>query len=288
MSLVSRKIDVVFRLGKGSFGDSGADTVTLKNLRVAASIVKAGGQSMGSANLRIYGMTFSLMNQLSTLGPAPTLYRRNTVTVLAGDDVNGMGTVFVGTIVNAYTHFQMPENPFMVEAYAGMIEALAPVPASSFQGSADVAAIMSGLATQMNLVFENNGVNVKLSNPYFSGSPRNQVQACAEAAGIAWIIDGGKLAIWNPGEARGGQVPLISLATGLKGYPNYTSRGIMLETLYQPSIGFGVKINVQSDLKPASGEWIPFTLQYQLDSLVPDGSWFISLEAARPGYVVVR
>lgn len=287
MSLVSRKIDLTFRLGEGAFGDSGADTVELRGLRIYSTIVKYGGASMGTSNLKIHGMTLSLMNKLSTLGPAPTLYRRNTVTVAVGDDVSGMATVFIGTIFNAYTQFDMPENPFVVEAYAGMIEALKAVPTSSFNGSADVATIMSGLASHMNLVFENNGVNVKLSNPYFAGSARDQVRQCAEAAGINWVIDLNKLAIWPAGGSRGGLVPVISPATGLKGYPSYTSRGIAFETQFNPSIGFGSKVNIVSDLKPASGEWVVFTQTHNLDALVPDGRWFTSCEAARPGFVVV-
>lgn len=287
MSLVRRRIDLVFQLGEGAFGDSGADTVRLAGLRIYSTIVKYGGQSMGTANLKIHGMTLSSMNKLSTLGPAPTLTRRNTVTVQAGDDVNGMATVFIGTIINAYTQFDMPENPFMVEANAGTIEALKPVPTSSFNGSADVATIMSGLASQMNLVFENNGVNVKLANPYFSGSGRDQVRACAEAAGINWVIDLNKLVIWPAGGARGGLIPIVSPATGLKGYPSYTSRGVSFETAFNPSIGFGSKVNIVSDLKPACGEWVIFTQTHNLDAQVPDGRWFTSCEAARPGYVVV-
>lgn len=288
MNIPRRKIDVAFRLGEGAFGASGADTVTVSGLRISSSIIKAGVPSMGTAQLQIFGLTLSLMNKLSTLGPAPTLYRRNTVTVTAGDDQNGMGTVFIGTIVNAYPEFSaMPDVAFVVEAHAGMIESLAPVPVTSVQGTADVATIMSGLATQMGLTFENNGVSVKIANPYLSGSGRNQVQAIAAAAGIEWVIDNGKLAIWKPGESRGGTIPLISPSTGLKGYPGYTSKGVMFSCLFQPSINFGSKIRLESDLTPARGEWVVFSLKHDLDAQMPGGRWFSTIEAARPGFVVV-
>lgn len=287
MALIQRKIEMTFTLGEGAFGETGSNNVTLGGLRVQASIIKAGGPSMGTANLRVYGMTLSLMNQLSTLGMAPTLIRRNAVTVTAGDNQAGMGVVFQGTITNAFADMNSPpENPFVVEAHTGLIESVVPIPVSSFQGSADVATIMQGLATQMGLAFENNGVQVRLSNPYFAGSAREQAKACAEAAGIEWIIDNLRLAIWPAGGSRRGIVPLIK-APAMRGYPAYTSKGIALQTLFNPSVGFGSKVIVESDLKPACGEWIVYSLRHDLDSQVPGGKWFSALEAARPGFVVV-
>lgn len=284
MALVRRKIDVTFALGEGAFGESGTNTVTLQGLRTSARIVKAGGPSMSNMQMEIYGIRPSLMDKLSTLGMKPTLQRRNIVVASAGDDVNGMAVVFQGTITNAWADYQAaPDVAFHVEAHTGLIEAVAPAPAISFRGAADVGVIMSGLASQMQLPFENNGVNVKLANPYFSGSAREQAKACAEAAGINWIIDNGKLVIWPAGQARGGSAPLISPATGLIGYPSYTSKGILLRTIFNPAVGFASKIVVDTSLQPAQGEWVVFTLDHVLESLFPNGSWFSNIGAARPG-----
>jgi hypothetical protein len=38
------------------------------------------------------------------------------------------------------------------------------------------------------------------------------------------------------------------------GYPAYTSTGVIVRSIYNPSIGFGHKIEVQSDLQDACGE----------------------------------
>jgi hypothetical protein len=136
----------------------------------------------------------------------------------------------------------------------------------------------------MGLAFENSGVTGKLSNPYFPGSARSQAQACARAAGISMIIDNGKLAIWPKNGSRNGAVPLISPQTGMIGYPSYTALGIMLKTLFNPSIGFGGKIKVQSELPAACGEWAVYSLDHDLEAMMPNGRWFSTVMAYNPKY----
>lgn len=289
MALKRRLLEIEFALGEGSFGTDGQNVVKLTGHRVSAKIVKAGGNSMGSAQLQIYGMSLSQMNRLSTLGMQITLERRNVITISVGAEGETMAAVFIGTIKSAWMDAgSMPNVPFHVEAYAGLFESVRPIPASSFAGSADVATIMLGLATKMGLDFENNGVDKKLSNQYLSGSGRAQAQKLAENAGIELAFDVGKLVIWNPGQARGGLVPLVSPATGLVKYPSYTSTGVVLQTVFNPSISFGGTIEIQSDLKPACGRWVVYMLDHSLDTLVPRGNWFTNIQAARPGFIVVR
>lgn len=288
MSFVKRKISVKFELGEGSFGESGSNAVEVTDRRISATIVKAGGNAKSSASLVIYGMTLSVMNKLSTLGLAVTLDRRNTITITAGDNDKGMGTVFVGTIRDAFTDFSaMPQVGFHVMAYAGLFEAVKPANASSYKGSTDVATIFSSLAQTMGMNFENNGVSVMLSNPYFHGSARDQAAQVAKAAGVEWIIDNGKLAIWKAGSARGGSIPLISETTGMIKLPSFTQNGIRVETLFNSSIDYGAKVKVECRLTPANGEWITYNLLHNLDAQVPRGRWFTQLQAARPGLVIV-
>jgi hypothetical protein len=288
VALVQRLLSFTFQLGEGQFGNSGFDTVTIEGLRASCRIVKAGGPSMSAAECDIYGMTLDQMNKLSTLGMVVTLTRKNIIEIDAGDIESGMSTVFRGTIFGAWADFTgAPDVVFHVEACVGGIEALVPVAPTSFKGGADVATIMSGLATQMGLSFENNGVKVQLANPYYPGTARTQAQAVAEHAGVEWIIDNGTLAIWYPGQARGGVAPLLSPSTGMVGYPAYTSQGIVVRSIYNPSIGFGHKIEVQSDLQDACGEWVVFSLDHDLDAMMPHGKWFTTVQCARVGVAPV-
>lgn len=264
--------------------EGGGNTVTLSGLRMSAHISKAGGPSDSRMELTIYGMTESKMNQLSTLGMQINLVPKNSVVLQAGDE-EGLSTVFQGYILSAYADFTAsPQVSFKISAHTGLPDATIPTPVSSIKGSGDVATLLSGLAATMGLAFENSGVTAKLSNPYYTGSPKVQAQAIAKDAGISMIIDNGKLAIWPKNGSRNGQVPLISPETGMIGYPTYTAYGIMLKCLFNPSIGFGQKIKVESRLKPACGEWAIYGMDYDLECQVPKGKWEITLLAYNPKY----
>lgn len=289
MSYAQRALDVTFQLGEGNFGESGSNSVKLSGLRISSRIIKAGGPSMGTAQLQIFGMTLDLMNQLSTLGLRPTTVRKNIIMIEAGDVGSTLSSVFIGNVTNAWFDGQAsPDVPFQVLAHVGGFDAVNPNKPTSIKGSGDVATVLSGLATQAGKSFENNGVNVKINNMYYTGSVRDQIAACVKEAGIQWNgLDDNKLAIWPSGQARGGTVPLLSKDTGMDNYPTFTSQGVMIRSLFNPSIGFGAKINVQSIIKPANGEWITYALSYELDAEFPQGKWHMMISAARPGYAVV-
>lgn len=285
-SFSRRHIDLTIQIGQGSFGESGFDTVTLSGLRVIANIAKFGGAAMGQANLRVYGMPQTMMNQLSTLGMLVTQARRNIVAISAGSDDSGMSQVFQGTITDAFADYSAaPDVSFQMSAAAGLFQAIKPVAPNSFKGSADVATIMSGLASQMGFAFENNGVSVQLSNPYFPGTARDQVVACATAANINFSTDDQKLAIWPKGGSRGGLIPLISPETGMVGYPAFNSLGMVVTTLYNPGITHGGQIKVQSSLTPACGMWVVNNLTHDLAAELPGGPWFTRMEVVPIGYL---
>ncbi|WP_347558583.1 hypothetical protein [Robbsia sp. KACC 23696] len=278
MSFARRKIDLTFRLGTGNFGESGSNTVKVSGLRVHASIEKAGGASMGTAHLRVFGLTMSMMNQLTgivALIDGQIAYRANEVVVEAGDDVAGMSVIFQGQIAKSQIDMSgAPESALMIVGTAGLFDASKPVPAVSYPGSADAAVIMQNLATQSGYSFENNGVSVILSSPYFHGSARDQMVACANAAGIEWIIDDGVLAIWPKGGARGGAIPVVSPETGMVGYPIYDSPGITVRTVFNNQLLYGAKVKVESSLAFANGTFIMFHLAHELQSETPNGAWF--------------
>lgn len=277
------------RTGTPTFVESGTNQLTVSGHRMSASLKNAGGFAMGEMQLRIFGLSLSLMNQLSTLGRIPLAGRNNTVSLSAGDDVNGMSVAFTGTITNAWADFKgMPDVAFHITAVAGMQAMLSAVPPSSFRGSSDVATIMASLAQQMGLAFENAGVQSRLANPYFPGTLYQQARACAEAAGISMTIDRGTLVIVPRGGVRGGRIPLISPATGLVGYPGFTANGIALTTIYNPSISIDAVVKVESELTPACGNWRVYNVSHELEADQPGGAWFTALEAGELQFTPAR
>lgn len=292
MTFVQRLINIQVTLspetspvGQSRTFAGGGDTVVLSGLRTSCKIAKAGGLSDSTMDLKVWGLTKSLMDQLSTLGLQINLIPKNRIVVTAGDAVNGMGTVFDGYILAAYSDFQgAPDVPFVISAQTNPVYAVIPAAVSSFPAPVDVATAMSGFATLMGLKFENNGVATKLPPSYFWGSVKSQMQDCARAAGIDFIVDNGVLAIWPKNGSRGGAIPLLSPKTGMVGYPTYTAYGIMVKTLFNPSIGFGSKIKVESSLAAASGEFTVYMLDHDLESQLPKGSWFSMVGGHNPKY----
>ncbi len=238
---------------------------------------------MGECDVLIYGMTLAHMNQLSTLGWKDQKPNADKMSVYAGD-ASGMSLVFTGTIFQAVSDFQGgPNLPFHVVSHAGSREsALKIKPTSINNKSADVAQISQNLAGQMGLQFENNGVNVKLAYPYLSGTARTQMAQLAKHANINWTIDRETLAISPSDGARNGASPLISPKTGMVGYPSWSSAGIKVRTLFNNELRFNGKVQIQSSVAPANGEWTIFRIEHNLQALTPNGEWFTTIEAWNP------
>jgi hypothetical protein len=310
MSFVQRLLSAQFTIGTGTFGTTGQNQVNISGLRMSARIDRGGGAALVQLSMDIWGMLLSDMNALSTLGTIAGTYRKNSVLVKAGDATNGMTTVFNGTIYDAYVDLSnQPEAKFHVDAQGLLFNAVAPAKPSSWKGAVDVATIMEDIAGQLGMPFEGNGVSVILRNEKLTGSLRDQAQKAVDDAGIAWNLgEDGTVAIWYPGQARqSGSIPLISKATGLVNYPYYQSNGIGFTTVFNPAIGFGKKVNVQSsqlfqrqnvigpDGQPVpdkvvtvggSGVWAVTMMNHRLDSLVPHGDWFTDIQCSPVGFVV--
>jgi hypothetical protein len=225
-------------------------------------------------------MNESVMNQLSTLGQIFNSIQKNTVSVSAGD-ADGVTPVFAGTVNFGYPNYnEAPQVPMCLECQTGLINAVLPVPASSYPQSTDVATIMSGIARQMGVGFENNGVTVQLPPSYFPGTLLTQMRTVAQHARInAELVDAStKLAIWPMGGSRtslsGQNVPVVSKDTGMIGYPTFSPNGyLIVRTLFNPQISFGGIIKVESRISQANREWVVQKLDLALDSEVPKGKW---------------
>lgn len=280
---VERSIIAEFSLQSGVF-DGGGNSYRAEGCRATAKINLYGGPSMGQLEFAIYGLPLQVMNQLTTLGTQLNLYGKNSIKVYAGP--KGAETlIFEGDILTAYMEgLAMPNVPFRVSAIAGHLNSVKKADATTREGDVDVAELMKSLAGQMGYSFENNGVDQKISSPHYYGSARNQAMELAQHAGIQMIIDRGTLSIWKTGEARSGATSWpVSRSTGLVTYPAFNQAGVVVTMLFNPSIRFGDKINVQSDVTPANGEWIIYNVAVDIAAQVPKGPWFETLMTFRGG-----
>lgn len=280
MSFSRKQIALTFTLGTGAFGDTGTNTVTLSGLRASAQIAAAGGVSMSELRLQVWGLTASMLNDLTALNTVTMLQRNNAVIVAAGDEAGGMWTIYEGTISSGWAQIAAPESCLDITAHSGLINKVAPAQPRGYATHADAAVIMASIALAMGLPFENNGVSVQLSTPYLHGSLYDQANAVAEHANINWGIDRGTFYICPKGAGRGGSPTLISPQTGMIGFPSFTSTGIEIVSLFNPTISIQSTIEVQSSFTPACGKWFVCGVSHSLHSETPNGDWFTHLQAA--------
>jgi len=273
-------------------GSSNSNSVTISGSRTSVRIQYSGAPVGSTAQVLVYGLTPSLMNQLSTLGLVFQLVPKNTITVRAGDAISGLATVFIGTIRGAVADFnRAPDVPFTFDCIAGWFNQVAPAKVTSYPGPVDVANTMQIFASQMGYGFENNGVAAKLPPSYFPGTVADQWKKLAEDANIrAEVVPGATgnqvLSIWPKGGSRTslGNPPLLSPTTGMIGYPSYSQVGLTVKTVFNPNIGFGGQIQIQSSLPKATGTWVVLKMDHALDAQMPDGLWESTLSCFNPNY----
>ena len=302
MALLQRLLNVTFGLAAGTFTDSGSNSLTLTGLRIHADVHLPGGSAMGTLNAEIYGMTLSQMNDLMTYGAIPNNFGKNTVTLMAGDAVNGMSQVFSGTLINAWGDFQSaPEVVLHVQGSGAANAAVASVPPTSSAGAVSIPTLMQQVAVAAGMQFENNGVTAMLSNPYYPGTAREQLLAMVKDVGCEWnALENGTCSVWPTGSSRAGGISTpVNKDTCMVGYPMFNANGVVVKTLYTPSIKYGTEIVITSDLtgtqsgnvsigggtSGANGTWVVQSMDYDLDSMVFGGQWFSTLFASVKGFI---
>lgn len=285
MSFTQKILKAELSIAGGNFS-GGGNAATLLGYAMEAVIDVSGGVSSGTMALAIYGLPLSVMNQLSTVGTQLMRRSQNKIKLYAGETGDGGKTiqgetlVFVGEISEAFVDAKaMPRVCFRVMAVpGGGYWAVAPAEPVSKSGPQDVAGMLGDLAKQMDLTLENNGVNVKLSNPYYGGAAWWQAVDMARDANIQMVVERGVMAISPAGKPRETDEVLISPQTGMKGYPAFRQAAIVVQSLFNPAVKCNGKIRVESDLTPACGVWMVFHIVYELACLVPNGPWFQTME----------
>lgn len=292
MAFTRKLVDLIVTLASNpqvaqpnTFAD-GTDRVRISGARCSVRIQNSGAPSSAQAQISVYGLRQSLMDQLATLGIRNNFIPKNSVTVLAGDDPRQLSTVFDGTIQNCFADYAgAPDVPLRMLAQAGLSDAVTPTAPTSFTGWTSVATIMSGFARQLGRGFENNGIDVQLYSPHYKGSVLAQIDACRREAKInALVVNGNVLAIWPLFGTRTSLtvVPIIAPPPEgtMIGYPEFTPQGIIVKDLFNPQVANGGKVQVKSSIrvpKTNTGTWGVYKLDLALDSQVPNGEWMSTL-----------
>jgi hypothetical protein len=282
MAFSQKQINVSFSLANGQF-EGGGNSASLTGLRVACSIAVRGGADLGTASISIFGLPLAMMNQLVTIGQSFNKQFQNGVSITAGD-ANGMSQVWSGAIASAFVDGSMPNVCLRIISTPGVFLAVKPVPALSIKGTADVAGMLSNLAGQMGFKFENAGVTAKLANPYYAGTAWQQALAIAQHAGIVMTVERGVLAIAPPGTPRSGAAFAITPLTNMIGYPAFNQVQVVVKAQFDPAMKVMSLFQIAgSSLSSANGSWLATEIDYELESVIPHGKWFMTATGVAQG-----
>ena len=273
-------------------GSSNKNTVTLSGYWASADIDNAGGMMAPTLRAKIYGVSQSDMNSTCTLQWQPGSSIRNTVMVYAIDGLQSV-LVFSGIIVNAWGDYETaPATYLMIQAVAAYDQKLNPVPPRSYKGQVDVATVAAQIAKDMGYSFENNGVNIQMSDVYLANTNFKQLEGLCDAAGCCMGIDNNTIVITPRNTPRTGLVPLVSKDSGMIGYPICDRDGRNFPYPVQPSHKIlGSNNDLQSEVLMTSGkscsQWIVYSMSHHLNTQ-PAGSWFSQVRGIKGGPLISK
>lgn len=285
MTYSIKSIKTQITLAAGSF-KGGGNSRTVEGLATDAQIEKIGLPDFGKAHVKITGMKYDDMAQLTMLAFRPLQSARNVLTIWAGDYGGALSRVFVGEIMQASADFNAaPEVSFNIEAFTGAYGMQIAKPPVAVQGSTPAAGLVSQFSTEAGYVFKNEGVTAAVSNSVFNGSPIEKARAVANQIGAELLIDDDTITLLPAGKSLGGNiVPMLSAESGLLGYPNLTAQGISLRCNFNPDLKLFGSIKVNTIVPRASGRWRIFKLTHALSAFRPGGGpWESQIEAMWEG-----
>ena len=279
-SFTNKTIQVVMAMAEGVF-QNGANQITVEGLPTTVDIQKQGGDERPSCTVTIGNLNIDVVKQLTTLSFRPLQRFKNQITVNAGEVGKQLQTIFIGDFENAYGEFQnAPTMNLMVKAIAAQHGALMATPATSIDGTEQVAKLMEQWAVEAGCTLENKGVNASVKNVVYRGSPVDKAKTLARDVGIDLIIDDGKFIITPNGQAVDGNAVLIDPKHGLLGYPAFSNDGIEFNMIFDPNVKIGGLVKIESIVPRASGIWKVSKITTKLEAYVPNGgSWNSSVSA---------
>ena len=279
-SFTNKTIQVVMAMAEGVF-QNGANQITVEGLPTTVDIQKQGGDERPSCTVTIGNLNIDVVKQLTTLSFRPLQRFKNQITVNAGEVGKQLQTIFIGDFENAYGEFQnAPTMNLMVKAIAAQHGALMATPATSVDGTEQVAKLMEQWAVEAGCTLENKGVNASVKNVVYRGSPVDKAKTLARDVGIDLIIDDGKFIITPNGQAVDGNAVLIDPKHGLLGYPAFSNDGIEFNMIFDPNVKIGGLVKIESVVPRTSGIWKVTKITTKLEAYVPNGgSWSSSVSA---------
>lgn len=276
-----KTIQLTVVLGKGTFSEGG-NTKIIEGLACDVSVIKPGLPEKNSATVKIWGLKYEDMAQLTMLAFKPLESQHNLISIKAGENDNSLALVFQGEITSAFADFNAaPDVCMHFEADSGSYPQQIASPVVTVKGSAQAEKLFAQFASEAGYTFKNEGVTSSVKNAWFPGSPIDKMTKLARDVGCELIIDDGAVTIMPMGKAREGNAVLLTRDTGLIGYPTFNQDGISCRCIFNPNLIYGGLIKVESIVPRASGVWRITKLTHNITAYIPGGgNWESQIEAS--------
>lgn len=275
-----KTIQITITLGKGKFS-SGGNVKVIEGLACDVSVIKPGGLEKNSANVRIWGLNYNTMAELTMLSFMPLESNHNLITIEAADQGKPFAMVFHGEIISAFADFNQAPSPVMqLEADSGGYAQQIPMPVQTVRGTVEADQLFSQFATAAGYTYRNEGVTTTVSNAWYPGSPIDKMNKLAKDIGCDLIIDDGMIIVMPAGKPRAGNAVLLSKDTGMIGYPTFNQNGITCRCIFNPNLSYGGLVKVESIVPRAEGIWRIVKLTHAISAYIPNGgNWESLIEA---------
>lgn len=272
-----KSLKVIITLKKGGANNQ----YVFENCAIHARIEKTGGSEFAKASVDIFGLTIETMGKLTTLSFNPFKNDWNYIEILAGEQGTTLQSIFKGEITLAYADLNNGKV-LKIQAHTGAYPVLMPDPPRSVVGEQSASSLIESLAKQANFSFSNEGVTAVVNDMTLSGDPVTKMRSIATQVGAELLIDDDTVVLLPSGGARKpqGGIPVVSVDTGMIGYPTFTNTGLNVSTFFRPDLRLAAMVRVESIIPGATGNWRIVRLSHDLSVNNPGGAaWRTDFEA---------
>lgn len=285
--LQQRRARVTVEVTRPSAGGARALTYAFEQQRMSISVTQGGAQ-FGNAKVEIYGLKLDDMNQiarlwLETLTP-------NTTDRLSIDVWDGGNYVplFQGVITwSAVNAAGMPEVKLEIEANTAMAAMIEPASPYAQEGPINLQDALTAILSPAGLTveFADTVPQLQLVKVRVDGTPLDQAITLMNAVPeLVWHINLQRFHVRPVNGPLGGAPVPINKDNGMISYPVYSTSGVTLATLFNPSIRPGVALDIQTAFDFVNRtKWVAAVLQHTLQPNMPGGQWLTQIAAQSYG-----
>lgn len=231
------------------------------SLTAEVTISKATGWNDCSAYAVIYGLNIDDINAFSRYNPAfASEILQNWIEIYAGytTDANGLPPfVYRGQIRMAGADLNNPSRGFTVISQMGLTNQNTISPTTAPQGTIKLSTLFSEIASKFTppLIYKGTNVTGIADHPNYSGAINDQIKnACADY-GFTCRVDGEYLLVAPVGQSFSSDVFVLNSQNGMLGYPVPEEFGISVRLRFNPTVQFGQRIKIESQLLIANNTW---------------------------------